>query len=171
MPLPIGGTISKAGVPTSGVAQQITATVVGTITQSGNATFTLTAAGMTGSPLAISVAVLNLDTAAIVATKARTTLAANAVIAAFFTVGGTGDDVLLTRKRSAANDATMNLAYTNDTCTGLTPDATSTATTAGTKGDFVGLESGQFVLDSTNANFYQNTGTALVPTWTLYPNV
>jgi hypothetical protein len=169
MPLPIGGTISKAGIPTSGVAQQITATVVGTITQSGNATFTLTASGMAGSPLAISVAVLDLDTAAVVAGKARTTLAANAAIAAFFSVGGTGADVLLTRLRSAANDATMNLAYTNDTCTGLTPDATSTATTAGVKGDYPGLDSGQFVIDSTNLNIYVNSGTALVPTWTLYP--
>jgi hypothetical protein len=171
MPLPIGGTISKAGVPTSGVAQQITATVVGTITVSGNATFTLTAAGMAGSPIAVSVAVLEDDTATIVAGKARTALAASAVIAAFFTVGGTGADILLTRVRSAANDATMNLAFADDTSDGLTDDATSTATTAGTKGDFVGLESGQFVLDSTNTNFYQNTGTALVPTWTLYPNV
>jgi len=169
MPLPIGGTISKAGVPTSGVAQQITATVVGTITQSGNATFTLTAAGMAGSPLAISVAVLDTNVASVTATNARAALAANAVVAAFFSVGGTGADVLLTRLTSKANDATMNLAYTNDTCTGLTPDATSTATTAGVKGDFRGLDSGQYVLDTTNGDIYVNSGTALVPTWSLYP--
>lgn len=168
MPLPIGGTISKAGVPTSGVAQQITATIVGTITGSGNATFTLTAAGMTGSPIVLSVAVLNTDVASVTATKARTALAANAVIAAFFSIGGTGADVLLTRLRSLVNDATMNLAYTNDTCTGLTPDATSTATTAGVKGDYPGLDSGQFVIDSTNTDVYVNSGTKLVPTWTIY---
>lgn len=167
MPLPIGGTISKAGVPTSGVAQQITATVVGTITTSGNATFTLTAAGMTGSPIAVSVAVLEDDTDEVVAGKARTALAANAVIAAFFSVGGTGADILLTRLRSAANDATMNLAIADDTSAGLTEDATSTATTAGVKGDYVGLHNGQYVIDSTNTNIYINSGTALVPTWTL----
>lgn len=169
MPLPIGGTISKAGIPTSGVAQQITATVVGTVTVSGDAAFTLTAAGMTGSPIAVVVAVLSGDTATVVAGKARTALAANAVIATMFSVGGTGADVLLTRLRSAANDATMNLAFADTTSDGLTDDATSTATTAGVKGDYVGLDSGQFVIDSTNTNFYINSGTALVPTWTLYP--
>lgn len=167
MPTPIGGTISKAGAPTSGVAQVETAVVVGTITQAGNATFTVTASGLAGSPLAISVAVAVDDTATLVAGKARTTLAANAAIAAFFTVGGTTTSVALTARRSAANDATMNIAYTNDTCLGLTPDATSNDTTAGVKGDWIGADSGQYCLDTTNNAIYVNSGTALVPTWTL----
>ena len=167
MPIAVGGPLSKAGAPTTGVAQVETATVVGTISGDGNATFTVTAAGMAGSPLAISVAVLNGDTATVVAVKARATLAANATIAALFVVGGAGADVALTARRSAANDATLNIAFTNGTCTGLTPNATSTNTTAGVKGDWIGADSGQYCLDSTNNAIYINSGTALVPVWTL----
>jgi len=69
--------LTKAGVPTSGVLQVETAVVVGTITLAGNAKFTVTAAGMTGSPKDISVAVALNDTAAQVAavtTRSLTTM-------------------------------------------------------------------------------------------------
>lgn len=128
-----------------GVAQVNTATAVGTITLTGNATITVTAAGMTGSPKAISVAVASGDTAAVWAGKVRTALAADTAVSELFTVGGAGADFSLTRKPLAtytvgsesipaypATDATLNIAFTNGTCTGITPDATSTATTAGT---------------------------------------
>ena len=109
-------------------SQLETATIVGTITQSGNATVTITAAGMNNSPKAISVAVLDEDTAAEVATKIRTALNADTDVTVLFTVGGTGADVTLTKKGPGATDATLNIAYTNGTCLGLTPDATSTDT-------------------------------------------
>ena len=114
-----------------GTLQVETATIVGTITGNGNASVTVTAAGMTGSTIALSVAVLNGDTPTVSAGKIRTALNANVNIAAFFTVGGTGAAITLTTKVAAANDTTMNLAYTNGTCTGLTPNATSTDTTLG----------------------------------------
>lgn len=114
-----------------GTLQVETATIVGTVTGSGDATVTVTAVGMTGSPIVLAVPVLNLDTASQVATKIRTALNANANIAAFFTIGGTGANITLTVITAAANDSTMNLAYDNGTCTGLTGDATSTDTTTG----------------------------------------
>lgn len=166
-PLPLGGMLTKAGAPTSGVYQKITATVVGTVTLGGNASLVLTAAGMTGSPITLSVALALNDTATQSAVKFRTALSANAVIAAFFTVGGTGADVTLERTVSAANDATMNLAYDNDTCTGLTGDATSTATTAGVLGNYHGATAGMYVIDTTNSVFYMNTGDTTKPVWTL----
>lgn len=49
---------------TAGTAQVDTATAAGTITLAGNASVTVTSAGMTGSPLTLSVAVANTDTAA-----------------------------------------------------------------------------------------------------------
>lgn len=167
--MPLGaGTFTSAGAPASGVAQKETATIVGTITGSGNATVTVTAAGLTGSPITLSVAVLNLDTAAQVATKIRAALNANAVIAAFFTVGGAGDDVTLEKLgASALNDATFNIAYTNDDCTGLTPDATSADTTAGVLGYWHGALNGEYCLDTTNHAIYQNTGDETFPIWTL----
>lgn len=246
-------TATAVGTIDAGTAQVETATIVGTITGSGNATVTVTGAGITGSPLAVSVAVsagvkqvesttvvgtvgaagagdvdvivtadgmtgspktiavavANNDTALQVATKIRAALEADAdvghpdtgwfdvsgtganivltaaaaaandatmnisiadgtssgvgsvpsstnttagvapdddaavaakviaaldgvaAITALYTVGGTGADVTLTRTVPAANDATLNIAYTNGTCTGLTPDASSTNTTAG----------------------------------------
>ena len=127
------GTVTAAYVPA--VAQVDTATAAGTITLAGNATVTITAAGLTGSPLALSVPVLLSDTAATWAGKVRTALAANAAIAAMFTVGGTTTAISLTRIAAddygVANDATLNIALANGTCTGITNAASSTNTTTG----------------------------------------
>ena len=114
-----------------GVCQVETAVIVGTITGNGNATFTLTMAGMTGSPIATSVAVVSGDTPTVVATKAAASLNLVAAITAVCQVMAEGVTVVVTALVAAANDATFNLAYTNGTCTGLTPDATSDNTTAG----------------------------------------
>lgn len=114
-------------------AQVETATVVGTIdvAGAGNASVTVTAAGLAGSPLTLAVAVANNDTASQVAGKIRTALAANAAIAALFAVSGATDAIILTALTAGANDATLNIATDNGTCTGLTAAPTSANTTAG----------------------------------------
>lgn len=135
-------TVTQVDLPAethSPTYQVETATVVGTITVSGNAEVTVTAAGMTGSPKAIAVAVLENDDAEDVAGKIRTALAADASVSALFTVSGSGADVVLTAKAYAADDATLNVAIDNDTCDGLTPDATSADTTAGVAVDTVSV--------------------------------
>jgi phage tail sheath protein FI len=121
-------TLQDAGTP-----QMITATVVGTIGASGagNATVIVTSAGMSGSPITLSVAVANNDSASQVATKIRAALNGNATIAARFTIGGTGANITLTRVVAAANDGTLNVSIDNGTCTGLTAAPTSTNTTPG----------------------------------------
>jgi len=129
-------TTSASDAWSAGTAQVETATAAGTITLAGNATVTVTAAGMTGSPKAVSVAVTLSDTAATWAGKVRTALAADADVAALFTVGGSTTAISLTRNASAigilpANDATLNIALANGTCTGITAAATSANTTAG----------------------------------------
>jgi len=129
---------------TAGAAQVETATAAGTVSGSGNASVVVTSSGMTGSPITLAVAVLATDTATAWATKVRTALNANAVIAARFTVGGSTTAISLTRKATstytingvsvpvyAANDATLNLSLDNGTCTGITTAATSTNTTSG----------------------------------------
>lgn len=129
---------------TAGAAQVETATAAGTITLAGNATVVVTAAGMTGSPKTFSVAVALNDTAAAWAGKVRTALAADAAVAAMFTVGGTNASITLTRKALgshainggtvnvyADNDATLNIALDNGTCTGITTAANSANTTSG----------------------------------------
>lgn len=130
---------------TAGTAQVETATAAGTITGTGNASVTVTSTGMTGSPLTISVPVTSGDTAATWAGKVRTALAANATIAARFTVSGATTAIILTRKPLvtytlngtsvpvyAASDASLNIALDNGTSTGITPASTSANTTAGT---------------------------------------
>jgi hypothetical protein len=109
-----------------------TATVLGTITQTGNASVTVTAYGMTNSPKTISVAVTDTDSASIVGGLIRTALAFDTDVAALFLVSGAGANVVLTKHVAAANDSTLNIAIDNGTCTGLTPALTSTNTTAGT---------------------------------------
>jgi hypothetical protein len=99
---------------------------------------------MTGSPLTVSVAVAASDTAAVWAGKVRTALAANATIAARFTVSGASTAIVLTRKPTTSipvgsttvdilpgNDTTLNIALDNGTSTGITPAASSANTTTG----------------------------------------
>lgn len=122
--------------------QQVeTATIVGTVTLGGDASVIVTAARMTNSPKTVSVAVELGDDASAVATKVKSALALDSDVGAFFAVSGTGADVVLTARLAAPNDTTLNIAYTNDTCTGLTPDATSADTTAGD-----GIENGYATL-------------------------
>lgn len=139
-------TVSEVDLPGqshTATAQVETATVAGTVTLSGDASVVVTAAGMTGSPKTISVAVLENDTASDVAGKIRTALGLDAAVIALFNVSGATDKVILTRKVPAANDATLNIATDNGTCTGLTPAGTSANTTAGIAYDTVSVGIGK----------------------------
>ena len=130
---------------TAGTAQVETATAAGTVSGTGNASVVVTSTGMTGSPLTVSVPVTSGDTASVWAGKVRTALAANATIAARFTVSGTTTSIVLTRKPLVSytlngssvpvytsTDASLNIALDNGTSTGITPASTSANTTAGT---------------------------------------
>jgi len=121
-------------VPTitgAGVAQVETATAAGTITASGNATVIITGDDITGSPLTVSVAVTNTDTAATWAGKVRTALGLQSAITSLYTVGGGSASITLTRIAARYNDSTLNISLDNGTCTGITPALTSANTTAG----------------------------------------
>ena len=125
---------SETLIPTitgAGVNQVETATAAGTITASGNATVVVTGDDITGSPLTVSVAVLNTDTAATWAGKVRTALGAVTAITSLYTVGGTTTAISLTRIVKRYNDSTLNISLANGTCTGITAAPTSVGTTAG----------------------------------------
>jgi phage tail sheath gpL-like len=130
------GTTAGSTAWSAGTAQVETATAAGTIGTAGNASVTITATGMTGSPKLVSVAVAASDTAATWAGKVRAALAADTDVTALYAVGGTTTAITLTRLANSrgvipANDATLNIALANDTCTGITPAASSANTTAG----------------------------------------
>jgi hypothetical protein len=116
----------------TGTAQVETAVVVVTSVTAGDANFILTADGMTGSPITTAVTLAESDSADAVATKAAAAMNLDANITALFSVVADGPNIVITRKIAAANDATLNLAYADDTSGGLTDDATSNDTTAGT---------------------------------------
>ena len=129
------------------VCQVETATVVGAITSSGNATVIVTSTGMAGSPKTISVPVLNGDTASVVAGKIRTALANDAVIIARFAVGGVSANIKLTRLSAVANDAALNISIDNGTCAGLIAATTSENTIAGVAQVFEWVPLGVFNVD------------------------
>lgn len=89
----------------------------------------------TAANSAQTVAGVAQDNAASVAEKIRTALGLDADVAAFFTIGGAGANIILTAKTNAANDATMNMAIDNGTCEGLTAAPTSANTVAGVAPD------------------------------------
>jgi len=124
---------------TDGVAQAETTVAVGTIVADpgGDATVTVTAAGMENSPKAVTVALLLNDDATVIGGKIRDALNADDDVSAFFTVSGTEANIVLTAKTPAENDTTMNIAIATGTATGLTADATSTNTTTGSKNEIV----------------------------------
>jgi len=114
----------------AGVAQVETATAAGTITAAGNATVIVTGDDITGSPLTVSVAVANTDTAATWAGKVRTALGLQSAITSLYTVGGSSSSITLSRIVPRYNDFTLNISLNNGTCTGITPALTSANTTA-----------------------------------------
>ena len=116
-----------------GTAQIEMATVVAAadITGAGFARIVLTAPGMTGSPITINEYVDVGDTAIEVANAFKAVMALDSRITGFFTIGGISPDIELTAKTIAADDALMNIAVTNASCSGLTDDLTSTTSTPG----------------------------------------
>jgi hypothetical protein len=159
----------------AGAAQVETATADGTASAAGNITTTVTSTGMTGSPLAITTAILNGDTAAVWAGKVRTSLAANTTIAARFTVSGTGTSIILTRKPGTvltadnetvnlflASDASLNIALAGPA--GVTAASTSANTVAGT------VTSGVLIRDGDAKDFEGVTIPTCVPKAVLLVN-
>ena len=115
----------------AGANQVETATAAGTITASGNATVVVIGDDIVGSPLTVSVAVANTDTASTWAGKVRTALGAVTAITSLYTVGGATTAISLTRIVKRYNDSTLNISLANGTCTGITAAPTSANTTPG----------------------------------------
>lgn len=118
----------------TGTAQVETATVVaaGGATADGNLPVTVTSA-LFSPAVTVQVALLTAThtTADLIATAVRAALAANATLNTYFTFGGTGADVVMTRRAAyaRANDATENVAWTN--VLGITAVTNSANTTPG----------------------------------------
>ena len=140
--MPTTASVSITRVATGADYQTITFTPVqvetatavsptGAITASGNLTVTVTGAALTGSPIALSVAVISGDTPAQWAEKVKNALNANGVISALYTATRSVANIILTANLGTIPDLTLNIALANGTCTGATNAPTSAHTTAG----------------------------------------
>lgn len=119
-----------------GTHQVERATAAGNVSVAGNALVTITAAGMTGSPLALNVPV-TVGAPSSWAEEVRSYLNSNAAAAnvrALFDIGGTGTYIELTAKTPVADDATLNIALATGTATGITSAPTSTTVVPGVAG-------------------------------------
>jgi hypothetical protein len=160
---PSTGSTTGSTTWVAGAAQIETATAAGTVTGLGNASVTVTAAGMTGSPKTILVPVVNGDVASVWAGRVRAALAADTAVSALFNVTGTTTSIILTRKATVitsagistnifpATDSTLNIALANGTSTGITAAPTSANTLAGTATD------GVLIYDGDGKDFEGNT--------------
>lgn len=132
---PSSGQITRTAPP---VAQVDTATIIAAAgcTSNGNLTVTITSAYLDGSPLDVTVPLTTAahTTADLIAAAVRTALAANADIAANYTVGGTGADVTLTRPLHlyGEDDSTLNIAIA--AARGVSAAVASADTVAGVAG-------------------------------------
>lgn len=122
--------IALANKTCTGITEDATSTDTTPGVSPGTAKVTVTGALVDGSPKQFDVAVATGDTAATWAGKVRTALGV-AAITDNYTVGGSDETITLTAKVKAVNDTTLNIALDNDTCTGITPAATSANTTPG----------------------------------------
>lgn len=115
----------KTDIAHAGYAQSEKALVSTEPTADGNITVTVTAAGMTGSPKAVTVAILNADTAAGVATKIAAALTADPNVGAMFTCTTDTDTVIITKKVISAFDSTLAIKFTDTGTTGAVLDASA----------------------------------------------
>lgn len=119
-------------VGTAGVAQVETITISNGCSLDGNATVTVTAEGMPGSPISLLVGLSTLvhPSADTVATQIATDLndfTSAGDIADWFTASTSTADVILTAKAPRANDTTMNIAVSAGS-TGIGSGSGSTTT-------------------------------------------
>ena len=96
------------------------------ITTGGDGTFTVTAAGMTGGVIATEITLALDDLPAEIARKAAIALNAVVNIAAWMTFYPVGNLLYCRLVEAAADDATLEIAYADNSCAGLTDDATGT---------------------------------------------
>lgn len=136
--------------PAAATAQVETLSNAGTITTAGNATATVRATGLSGSPLAIPFAVALDDTPEMWSQKMRAALSANAAVTAMFSVGGTGADVVLTRLVTDICDFNLNLSVANAATGGSVGITARNSTNTATGASVIGYTGGDLLLSPGN---------------------
>jgi len=113
-----------------GTAQEKAITVTGAPSSSGTVTFAVTAAGMDNSPKDVEVELdhTTMTNVTLTADAIVTALEADSDVSSFFTVDNTAGKIVLTAITPAANDATMDIAFTDTDTTNATCGASADET-------------------------------------------
>lgn len=149
-------TVKKIDLPaqTATPAKQVETMTVsnGAGTASGTITLTITASGLTGSPKAIALEVVEDDTASEVASKIAAALSEDTAVSELFDVTVSTANVVLTANDYRANDSTLSLTVADTDTTGVGAISSSTNTTSGVATDVVKLGYGSKLGLSTTSN-------------------
>lgn len=151
-----------AGAPSAGTSEIQTLTIGGTPTAG---TFTISFDGFTTSAITWSATNATLLANINTALNALPNLEDGEVVAAAGSLTAGIGTITLTFSGNRAKLA-VNLMVATSSLTGTSPTAVITETTAGVTATGRGAAKGRLLIDETNATLYQNTGTALSPTWT-----
>lgn len=155
--------VSHAGVPSAGTSEIQTLTIGGTPTAG---TFKISFMGFQSGAITWSATNATLLANINTALDAMPNLANGEVVAtATSLVAGIGT-IALTFSGDSAKLA-VDLMVAASSLTGTAPTASIAETTAGVTATHRGTPVGQLVVDETNGKLYINTGTVLVPIWTV----
>ena len=133
----LGATANLAVTQSSTQVETATVIAAAGCTGNGDLIVTVTAgSGLPGSPIDVTVPLTTAaNSATLVAAEIRAALNANTVIAARYTIGGSGAAVTLTKTHTDGPDSSWNIDINADdagtTATGITNAATSSNTTTG----------------------------------------
>ena len=144
----------------------------GVLTGAGNGEFTVTAAGMTGGVIATDVALALADAPADIARKAAIGLNAVPNIAAWMTFYPVGIYLYCRLVEPAADDGTLEIAFADNGCAGLTDDPTGTPGVTGVaevevaavtnlSGPGLGVDTEDVTTHDSTAAFEENVATII----------
>lgn len=154
----------SAGAPSAGTSEVQTLTIGGT--PSGG-TFKLAFEGATTAAITWSATDATLIANIDAALEALPGIGTGGVTTAAGTVSSGIGTITLTFAGNRAKQAVPLVSVADNSLTGTSPTLAIAETTPGVDATARGAGKGALVIDTTNAKLYVNTGTALVPTWTV----
>lgn len=161
----IGTILESAGAPSAGTSEVQTLTIGGTPT---GGSFKIYFEGFTSSSITWSATDATLLANLQAAIDALPSLGTNGFIAAAGTLTNGIGTITLTAGGNRAKQALGSvLSCPTNALTGTAPTLAVAETTPGVDASFRGAGKGAIVSDTTNGKAYINTGTALVPVWTV----
>lgn len=160
----VGCIVPNAGAPSAGTSAKWTLTIGGTPTAG---TFRIIYGGETSGAITWSATNATLLSNINTALDAMNVFGAGDLVASDSTLTAGIGDLFLTFSANLAKLAIESAITVSSALTGTSPTLAVAETTPGVTATARGLGKGVIVSDTTNGKAYINTGTALVPVWTV----